>query len=81
MTTEAVEIFKFKINGVEIATDKPSLNAREILKIAKERHAISLEVDEYILLGQNREYTLVEEVDIVMDDLLISIPTGPTPVA
>lgn len=81
MTTETVEIFKFKINGVEIVTDKPSLNAGEILKIAKEQHAISREVEEYILLGQNREYAQVEEVDIVIDDLLISIPTGPTPVA
>lgn len=81
MTTEEVVIFKFKINGVEIATDRSRLNAGEVLKIAKERHAISGEVEEYILLGQNREYALVEEVDVVVDDLLVSIPTGPTPVA
>lgn len=81
MTTEEVEIFKFKINGVEITSGTSRLNAGEILKLAEEHQAIPGAPEDYMLVGEKGEYRLVEEIDIEIDDLLISVPTGPTQVA
>ena len=81
MTTEEVDIFKFKINGVEIASGTSHLNARAILELAAEHRAIPGDPEDYMLVGKEGEYGMVEEIDIVTDDLLISIPTGPTQVA
>lgn len=81
MTTEEVEIFKFKINGVEIASGTSRLNAGEILKLAEEHQAIPGAPEDYMLVGEKGEYRLVEEINIEIDDLLISVPTGPTQVA
>lgn len=81
MTTEEAVIFKFKINGIEIASDRSQLNADEILQLAEANHAIPGAPGEYMILGERGEYRGVEEIDIVIEDLLISIPTGPTPVA
>lgn len=81
MTTEEVEIFRFKINGIEIASESSRLNAGEVLKLAEEHQAIPGAPEDYMLVGEKGEYRLVEEIDIEIDDLLISIPTGPTQVA
>lgn len=81
MITERVEIFKFKINGIEIASERSRLSAGEILKLAEEHQAIPGSPEDYMLVGEKGEYRGIEEIDFEIDELLISIPTAPTQVA
>ncbi len=73
--------FQFKVNGVELYSDKPLLSARAILQIAQDKGAIPRAPDKYTLKGDKGEYRLDDEVDLREDNLLIAIPTGATPVA
>lgn len=81
MTLQEVEVFKFKINGIEIDSDRKVLTATEILEIAEERSAIPGQANEYVVLGQEREYLSEDEVDIEVDFVLLSVPNAPTQVA
>lgn len=81
MTIQEVEVFKFKINGIEIDSDRKVLTATEILEIAEECSAIPGQANEYVVLGQEREYLSDDEVDIEVDFVLLSVPNAPTQVA
>lgn len=73
--------FTLKVNGVEIYTDHKSLLAKEILELAKEKGAIPGNPDEYILKGDKGEYKGDDRVNLNEDNLFITIPNKPTPVA
>ena len=73
--------FTFKVNGVEIHTDHQSLMAKEILKLAKEKEAIPGNPEDYILQGDKGKYKSNDSVNLEEDNLFITIPDKPTPVA
>ena len=73
--------FLFKVNGVEIKSDSRELRAIEILTLAAEHHAMPGKPDEYVLQGDKGQYGPDDLVDLLEDDVFITIPTTPTPVA
>ena len=73
--------FTFKVNGVEIRTDHPSLLAKEILKLAKEKEAIPGNPEDYILQGDKGIYSGDDSVDLKEDNIFIAIPDTSTEVA
>ena len=73
--------FTFKVNGVEIYTDRKSLLAREILELAKGKGAIPGDPEGYILKGDKGTYGGDDRVNLKEDNLFIAIPDKPTPVA
>ena len=73
--------FSFKVNGVELSSDKPRLSVQVILELARDKGAISQTPDKYTLKGDKGVYRLDDEVDLREDNLFITIPTGGTPVA
>ncbi len=81
MATKETDGFSFKVNGVELYSDKPILTVRSILQLAHDKGAIPRAPDKYILKGDKGEYRLDDKVDLREDNLLIAIPTGATPVA
>ena len=81
MAQDEEKEFSFKVNGVDLWSDKPILSVQEILGIAREKGAISQTPDEYILKGDKGEYSPDAQVDLREDKLFITIPSGGTPVA
>ena len=75
------DAFTFKVNGVEIPTDRQSLLAKEILELAKEKGAIPGNPENYILQGDKGKYKQDDTVNLEEDNLFIAIPVGPTSVA
>lgn len=73
--------FPFKVNGIEITADFNELRALEILKLAAERHAMPGKPEDYVLQGDKRQYGPDDLVDLLEDNIFITIPTTPTPVA
>ena len=73
--------FKFKINGIEIETDRQELTALDILKLAKEKGAIPGDPEKYILQGDKGKYNINDLVNLKEDNQFLSILAGPTPVA
>ena len=73
--------FTFKVNGVQLSSDKPVLSVRDILQLARNKGAIPQPPDKYMLKGEKGEYRLDDTVDLREDNLFIAIPTGGTPVA
>ena len=75
------DAFKFKVNGIEISTDKQSLLAKEILELAREKGAIPGNPEDYILQGDKGKYEQNARVNLEEDNLFIAISNKPTPVA
>ena len=75
------DAFTFKVNGIEISTDKQSLLAKQILELAKEKGAIPGNPEDYILQGDKGKYSGDALVNLEEDNLFIAIPNKPTPVA
>ena len=73
--------FTFKVNGVEIPNEQPSLLAKEILELAKGKGAIPGNPEDYILQGDKGKYKPDALVNLEEDNLFIAIPNKPTPVA
>ncbi len=75
--------YEFKVNGVEFRTDTPELTASQILAIAIEGKAVPNPkgADTYILRGDKGEYQGGTRIDLTVDNVFITVPTGPTPVA
>ena len=81
MTANDDNHFPFKVNGVELHSDKPRLSVRSILQLAYDKGAIPRAPDKYTVKGDKGEYRTDDVVDLREDSLLIAIPTGATPVA
>ena len=75
------DAFTFKVNGIEIPTDRQSLLAKEILELAKEKGAIPGKPEDYILQGDKGTYKGDALVNLKEDNLFIAIPNKPTQVA
>ncbi len=73
--------FPFKVNGIEIKADARKLRARQILALASDHHAMPGKPNEYVLQGDKGQYAPDDEVDLLEDNVFITIPTTPTPVA
>ena len=75
------KVFSFTVNGAELQSQFEKLVAFDILKLAKEKHAIPGKPEDCILKGGKSEYKPDEWVDLSEDKVFITIPQGPTPVA
>lgn len=73
--------FTFKVNGIEVTTSHQKLVVRDILELAEKKGAIPGKPEEYILQGDKGQYGLDDWVDLEEDNLFITIPNKPTPVA
>lgn len=73
--------FKFKVNGIEIDAPHQKLDAQVILELAKKKGAIPRKPEDYILQGDKGKYKPEDLVNLPEDNLFITIPNQPTPVA
>lgn len=73
--------FEFKVNGTQFATKQKNLTAREILELAASKGAIPGKPDEYELEGDKGRYKGSDVVNLAEDNIFITIPISPTPVA
>ncbi len=73
--------YEFKVNGEQFATAKAELTALEILTIAKQGGAIPNNPEEYALKGEKGEYQGNDTVNLVDDNVFITVPVGSTPVS
>ena len=75
------EEFTFKVNGIEIETPHQKLVAHDILELAEKRGAMPGKPEDYMLQGDKGRYGPDDWVDLKEDDIFITIPNAPTPVA
>lgn len=75
------EEFELKVNGVEIKTPHQKLVAHDILELAEKHGAMPGKPEEYILQGDKGQYGWDDWVDLEEDNVFITIPNVPTPVA
>lgn len=73
--------YPFKVNGVELEAQSRVLTALEILEIAKKHGAMPGNPDQYLLQGDKGRYQLSDKVDLAEDNIFITVPSTPTPVA
>ena len=79
--TMSGKTFEVKVNGTEFEMGDPNPTALEILVLAKQLGAIPNEPDGYILQGDKGTYRGNERVNLAEDNVFITIPVSPTPVA
>ena len=73
--------YEFKVNGEQFEAGLPELTALEILAIAKQGGAIPNNPDEYALKGEKGEYRGNDTVNLIDDNVFITVPVGRTPVS
>ena len=73
--------YPFKVNGVELQAQSRVLSALEILEIARKHGAMPGNPDQYLLQGDKGRYQLSDKVDLAEDNIFITVPITPTPVA
>ena len=73
--------YEYKVNGVQLVSDKQILTAAEVLDLAREKGAIPGTPDGYILKGSKKDYTGDDQVNLAEDDLFITVPSTSTQVA
>lgn len=73
--------FVFKVNGVELSTDFEKLVTTDILNIARENEAIPGKPENYELKGEKGTYGPDDWINLSEDNVFITVPMGPTPVA
>ena len=79
--TTSEKRFEVKVNGIEFVMEDPSPTALEILVLAKQLGAIPNDPEGYVLQGDKGEYQGNQRVNLVEDNVFITIPVSPTPVA
>ena len=79
--TKPEDGYEFKVNGDQFSTAKPELTALEILTIAKQGGAIPKNPEEYALKGDKGEYRGNDPVNLIEDNVFITVPVGSTPVS
>ena len=75
------EKYEFKVNGIEFTTENRDPTAFEILTDAKRGGAIPNNPEGYALRGDKGEYRGNDHVNLAEDNVFITVPVGPTPVA
>lgn len=73
--------YEYKVNGIQLVSDRQIVSAAEILEVAREKGAIPGTPDGYILKGTKADYKGNEQVKLVEDDLFITVPSTSTQVA
>lgn len=73
--------YPYKVNDVELRSDKPQLPVLEIMTLAKAKDAFPKAIDQYLLVGDKKTYQLSDDVDLREDNILRTILNGPGPVA
>ena len=73
--------FTYKVNGVQLDSPTRVVLARTILEAAAKVGAMPGKPDEYLLQGDKGRYAPDDSVDLAEDNIFITIPTTPTPVA
>ena len=75
----------FKVNGVELTAKSPILLAREVLELAHQHGAMPGKPEEYLLQGDkgpnNGRYLADSKVDLLEDNVFITVPHTATQVA
>lgn len=77
----ADKVFTLKVNGIEMTISHQKLVAHDILELAEKNGAIPGKPEDYILQGDKGQYGWDDMVDLEEDNLFITIPNKPTPVA
>ena len=73
--------FEFKVNEIQFESEAEIRSANEILEAAANKGAIPGKPDEYALQGDKGRYTGDEKIDLRQDNVFITIPITPPPVA
>ena len=73
--------YTFKVNGIEIPTTQQRILAHDILELAKKAGAMPGNPEEYILQGDKGQYAQDAWIDLLEDNVFITIPSTPTQVA
>ena len=77
--------FPFKVNGEELSAPCQVLLARKVLVIAADHGAMPGKPDEYLLQGDKGpnkgRYGPDDPVDLLEDNIFITVANTPTPVA
>ena len=73
--------YAFKVNGIEIQTTQQRILAHDILELAKKAGAMPGNPEEYILQGDKGQYAQDAWIDLLEDNVFITIPSTPTQVA
>ncbi len=73
--------FSFKVNGVDLDSSSRFLSALEILEIGKKHGAMPGDPKNYLLQGDKGRYGLDDKIDLEEDNVFITVPNTPTPVA
>lgn len=73
--------FTLKVNGMEMAMPYVGVVAHDILELAEKNGAIPGKPEDYLLQGDKGKYGWDNWVDLEEDNVFLTIPNQPTPVA
>ena len=73
--------FTLKVNGIEMTMSTARVVAHDILELAKKNGAIPGKPEDYILQGDKGQYGWDNWVNLEEDNVFLTIPNQPTPVA
>lgn len=73
--------FVYKVNGVQLSSKDQVVLGSKILASAAAAGAMPGKPDEYELQGDKGRYGPSDSVDLEQDNIFITIPITPTPVA
>ena len=73
--------FVFKVNGIQLQSKSERITAHDVLTLAKSSGAIPDNPENYILEGDKGDYRNGDCIDLEQDNIFITIPNTPTPVA
>ena len=79
--TTLQKTFEVKVNGTEFVMEDANPTALAILQIAKQLGAIPKNPEDYELQGDKGEYRGNDRVNLEEDNVFITVPVSPTPVA
>lgn len=73
--------YEVKVNGEQFYSRTQTLTAEALLILAKDKKAIPGEPKDYKLKGDKGEYEDQDVIDLLEDNIFLSVPRQPTPVA
>jgi len=74
-------VYEFKVNGVEIHSPLQKVVALDVMQLAKNKGAFPGKPEDYILESDKGRYKPDDWVDLKQDNVFITAPNQPTPVA
>ena len=74
-------IHNVKVNGINIPVQGEKVVALKILKLAKEKDAFPGKPEDYTLYGEKGKYAPSDSVNLSDDNVFVTAPNAPTPVA